>query len=292
VLAGFSLARKLQLRPKGHILYVSTSDESVAESNATMLDQVKAFHQEFYGASSADIAVIGDFDAAQVSSALSRDFGDWKNAQPYARIVRIFTPTDSSLESIETPDKANAAFFAGENIALRDDDPDYPALALGNFIIGGGALNSRLVTRLRQKEGISYFVTAQLQVQSLDRTGSFLTIAIYAPQNVERLLTGVREELARVHNEGFTKEEVDAAKTGYLQARSQGRANDNELVGTLVARRFAGRTMAYDADFESKVQALTLDQVNAAVKKYLDPAKLVMVRAGDFAKHPPVKTTP
>ena len=95
-----------------------------------------------------------------------------------------------------------------------------------------------------------------------------------------------------MHNEGFTKEEVDAAKTGYLQARSQGRANDNELVGTLVARRFAGRTMAYDADFESKVQALTTDQVNAAVKKYLDPAKLVMVRAGDFAKHPPVKATP
>jgi len=292
VIGSIALQRKLQPRPKGHVLYVNSPEEAIAEINELSLDQVKAFHRDFYGASNADIAVVGDFDPAQVSAAVSRLFGDWKSAQPFARIVRTYIPVDSSSQSIETPDKANAAFFAGENLALRDDDPDYPALVLGNFIIGGGALNSRLVTRLRQKEGISYFVTAQLQVQSLDRSGTFLTVAIYAPQNVDRLLTGVREELDKVRTEGFTKEEIDAAKTGYLQARSQGRANDNELVGTLVARRFAGRTMVYDADFESKVQALTLDQVNAAVKKYLDPAKLVMVRAGDFAKHPPVKATP
>jgi zinc protease len=293
VVANLALQRKLQPRPKGHVLYVSTPDESIAEITAVTLDQVKAFHQGFYGASSADIAVVGDFDPAQVTSAVSRLFGDWKSAQPFARIVRTFIPVDSSSQAIETPDKANAAFFAGENLSLRDDDPDYAALALGNFILGGGALNSRLVTRLRQKEGISYFVTSQLQAQSLDRVGGFLAVAIYAPQNVDRLLAAVREELDKVRADGFTKDEVDAAKTGYLQARSQSRANDRELVGTLVARRFAGRTMtSYDDVFENRVRSLTTEQVNATVKKYLDPTKLVMVRAGDFAKHPPVKATP
>ena len=293
VLANVTLVRKLQPRPKGHILYVSTPDEAIPEINAATVDQVKAFHQEFYGASNADIAVVGDFDPAPVTAAVSRLFGDWKSAQPYARIVRTFVSLDSSSQSIETPDKANAAFFAGQNLSLRDDDPDYAAMALGNFILGGGSLNSRLVTRLRQKEGISYVVQSVLQGQSLDRASTFLAVAFYAPQNVDRLLAAVHEELDKVRTEGFTKEEVDAAKTGYLQLRSQQRANDAELVGVLVARRFAGRTMtSYDEEFENRVRALTTEQVNATVKKYLDPTKTVMVRAGDFAKHPPAKTTP
>ena len=293
LVASVTLQRKLQPRPKGHVLYVSTPDESIAEINTVTIDQLKAFHQEFYGASNADIAVIGDFDPAQVKTAVARLFGDWKSAQPYARIVRTFIPMDSSSQVIETPDKANAAFFSGQNLALRDDDPDYAAMVIANFMIGGGFLNSRLPIRLRQKEGISYGVASQLQAQPLDRAGAFLTFAIYAPQNVDRLLAGMREELEKVRTDGFTKEEVEAAKSGYLQARTQSRANDAELVVTLVNRRFTGRTMtSYDEEFENRVRALTTEQVNATVKKYLDPTKTVSVRAGDFAKHPPVKTTP
>jgi zinc protease len=293
VLASVTLTRILQPRPKGHVLYLGTPDESVAEINAVTLDQVKAFHQAFYGASDGDLAVVGDFDPAQVTAAASRLFGDWKSAQPFARIVRTFVPVDSSSQSIETPDKANAAFFAGQNLSLRDDDPDYAAMALGNFILGAGSLNSRLGTRLRQKEGISYDARTAVQPQSLDRTTTFVALAIYAPQNVDRVLAGVREELEKARTAGFTKEEVDAAKTGYLQLRSQQRANDPDLAAALVARRFAGRTMtSYDEQFENRVRALTAEQVNATVKKYLDPTKMVMVRAGDFAKHPPVKTTP
>src|SRR6185436_15427390 len=124
---------------------------------------------------------------------------------------------DSTSIVIETPDKANAAFFAGQRLQLRDDQPDFAAMTIGNFIVGGGLLNSRLVTRLRQKEGISYAAQSVLQVQSLDRTGVFIALAIYAPQNVDRVLTAVREELDKVRTEGFTPQEVDAAKSGYLQ---------------------------------------------------------------------------
>ena len=291
-IAQTTLLRTMTPKPRGHPLYVPTLDETIAEIKAVTLAQVKAFHHDFYGASSSDVGVIGDFDPDQVTAAATRLFGDWKNPQPFSRIVRVFSPVDSSSQSFETPDKANAAFFVGQNIAIRDDDADYAALTVANFIIGGGALNSRLVTRLRQKEGISYAAQSILQAQSLDRAGVFLGVAIYAPQNVDRVLRAFREEMNRVRTEGFTKEEVDAAKTGYLQLRSQSRANDAELVGTLVSRRFAGRSMTYDEEFENRVQALTLDQVNGAAKKYLDPARTVSVRAGDFAKHPPEQAKP
>lgn len=293
VLASNALQRRLNPYPKGHLLYVATPDETITNLGAVTLDEIKAFHREFYGASFADFAVIGDFDEAAVSAAAARLFGDWRNPKPFERVVRVYSATDSTLEHIETPDKANAAFYAGQTIELRDDDPDYPALILGNFMMGGGFLNSRLATRLRQREGLSYGVGSGLSAQTFDRAGAFQVYAIYAPANVDRLLRAFREEIDRVLEEGFSEDEVAAAKSGYLQGRSQGRANDGELVSLLITRRFANRTLSsYDAEFEARIQALTTAQVNETIRKYIDPKKLVLVRAGDFANNPPERPTP
>jgi len=287
-----ALNRRLNPRPKGHVMYAATPDEQIADITAVTLDQVKQFHRDFYGASHADVAVVGDFAADSVRAATERLIGSWRSPQPFERVVRTYTPTDSAaVEVIQTPDKANAVFGAGQNLAVRDDEPDYAALAFANFMFGG-SMNSRLFERLRQKEGISYGTGSMLQVQPLDRAGSFQAFAIYAPQNANRVTMAFREELDRVLKDGFTAQEVEAAKPGYLQQRLQSRANDNELVSILVARRFAGRTFSYDDELERRIQALTPAQVNATVRKYIDPSKMVLVRAGDFAKNPPVKPTP
>ena len=103
--------------------------------------------------------------------------------------------------SFETPDKANAFFVAGINLNVQDDDPDYAALVLGNYMLGGGFLNSRLATRVRQKEGLSYGVWSQFQASSLDRTAPSIVQAIYAPQNAARLEAAIKEELARALRE-------------------------------------------------------------------------------------------
>lgn len=287
-----ALTRRLDPYPKGHVLYAATPDEQIADITAVTLDEIKQFHRDFYGASHADVAAIGDFAADSVRAAAERLFGSWRGPQPFERVVRTFMRTDAAADVLQTPDKANAFFAAGQNLAVRDDDPDYAALALANWMIGGGFLNSRLATRLRQKEGISYGVGSSLQAQALDRSGTFRAFAIYAPQNADRLLAAFREELDRVRNDGFTAQEVEAAKPGYLQQRLQSRANDNELVSILVARRFAGRTLTYDDELERRIQALTPEQINATVRKHIDPSQIVLVRAGDFAKNPPVKPTP
>ena len=287
-LASIALNRKLQPFPKGHILYSSTPDEQMADINAVTLDEVKAFHKAFYGATFGDISIVGDFDEAKVRTALASGFGQWRSPQPFSRAIRTYAAVDSAADRIITPDKANAVFLAGQNIQLKDDDPDYPAMLLANFMMGGGFLNSRLATRLRQKEGISYGVGSGLTVQSLDRYGTFMTQAILNPTNVDRLTTAWREEIDKVLKEGFTDAEVTAAKTGYVSGRSQARANDPELVGMLITRRFAGRTMAYDEKLEKDILALTPTQVNAAVRKYLDPKKTVIIQAGDFKQPKPV----
>jgi zinc protease len=284
LLASIELTRHLRPLPRGHLLYAALPDEQIQDINAVTLDQVRAFHRDYYGATFADLAVVGAIDEAEVSAAATRLFGDWRNPQPFSRAVYTYTPVDSTFVSIETPDKQNAYFTSGQNLQLRDDDPDYPAMLLAAFMTGGGFLNSRIEMRLRQKDGVSYGAFAFVSVQSFDRYGTFTGAAIHAPQNVDKVTTGYREEIDRIIAEGFTREEVEAAKVGYVQGRSQSRANDEELVGTLITRRYTGRTMVYDAELERRIMALTAEEVNAAVKKYLDPKRTVIVRAGDFAK--------
>src|SRR5688572_9014158 len=141
------LNRKLMPVPKGHVLYTSMPDEQIADINAVTLDQVKQFHRDFYGASHADVAFVGDFDESTASAAVTRLFGNWKNPQPFERAVRNYVAVDSMLEHLETPDKANAFFAAGQNLRLSDADPDYPAMLLAGFMTGGGFLNSRQIGR-------------------------------------------------------------------------------------------------------------------------------------------------
>ncbi|HSB09926.1 MAG TPA: insulinase family protein, partial [Blastocatellia bacterium] len=231
-----------------------------------------------------EMSVVGDFDAKEIEKLANELFGAWKSPRPYSRIVTAYQDIPPINQSFETPDKANAVFFAGQRLNLRDDDPDYPALLMANYMLGGGFLNSRLATRLRQKEGLSYGVGSGLQVNPLDKNGQFAAQAIYAPQNAAKLEAAFKEEVARALKDGFIAEEVTAAKSGWLQSQQVNRAQDMGVARKLAQYRYLNRTLAWDAELEKKIAALTPEQINAAMRKYIDLSKMTIVKAGDFAK--------
>lgn len=270
--------------PKSDPRYISTFDEEIAGIKALTLDEVKRFYQEFYGANNATMAVVGDFDANEIKTLATDLFGNWKSSKPYARIVNKAAQVQTINESVETPDKANAFFAGSYNFEFRDDNADYPAMVMGNFMLGGGFLNSRLATRIRQKEGLSYGVGSQFSAGTLDPVGSFFAYAIYAPENVDKLEAAFKDEINKAITTGFTAEELAAAKSGWSQQRTVQRAQDGGLAGTLNNYLFNGRTLAWDEAYEKKVMDLTVEQVNAAVKKYLKPEMINIVKAGDFVK--------
>ncbi|MBP1628455.1 MAG: peptidase domain protein, partial [Holophagaceae bacterium] len=275
--------RALSPYPKGHPRYVPSLEEQLTELRQLRLEDLKAFHHDFYGASAGEISLVGDLDPKATQLLVTKYFGHWQSLRPYERMPRLHKPTQGSHLSLETPDKANAFFMAGQTLALRDNDPDFPALLMGNFMLGGGFLNSRLATRIRQKEGLSYGVGSMLQAQAQDSAGAWIAYAIYSPQNATRLEAAFQEELAKVLKDGFTQEELDAARKGWLQSQQVSRAQDRELCARLANHLEAGRTLAYNESLEAKVRALTPEQVRSALRRYLDPAKLVLVKAGDFS---------
>jgi zinc protease len=157
-------------------------------------------------------------------------------------------------------------------------------MVLGNFMTGGGFLNSRLATRLRQKEGVSYGVGSFFSASPFDQDAQFGSFAIYAPQNSERLVTAYQEEITRLLDKGFTAEEVAEAKKGWLQRQEVSRATDRELARTLASREYQSRTLSFDADLEKNVGALTPDQILLVLRKHIDVNKISWVQAGDWAK--------
>ncbi|HLR04400.1 MAG TPA: pitrilysin family protein, partial [Pyrinomonadaceae bacterium] len=222
--------RQISPFPKGDPRYVSTPDEDIAELNAATLDSAKQFYHDFYGASNAQLTVVGDFDEQEITRLTTQLFSDWKSPRPFKRVPSVFRDIAPANQTFQAPDKANAFFVAGFLFDMRDDNADYAAITLGHYMLGGGFLSSRLAARIRQKEGLSYGVGSGVFVSAVDHYGRFMATAIYAPQNVDKLEAAFKEEIARMLKDGFTAEEVEAAKSGYLQSRQVSRAQDNELL--------------------------------------------------------------
>jgi len=281
--ASDALSKHFNIYPKGDPRYSDSLEESLEEVKAAKLDDVKRFHRDFYGARPAQIAIVGDFDEAKATALVKELFAGWTPAVPYARIPIDFKDIAPTSVTIRTPDKENAVFLARENIDMRDDDPDYPALYVADYILGGGAgFDSRLMSRIRQKEGLSYGVGSELSVGSEDRAGAWSAYAIAAPQNMARVEAALKEEIARALKDGFTDAEVANAKSGILQTRAQTRAQDGALAGAWVGNLYLGRTFEWSKQLEEKIRALKTSDVDAALRKHIDPAKLTIVKAGDF----------
>ncbi len=283
-LAGLAMDRHMNPYSKTDIRYTPTLEEDMAETKAIKVADVKAFYKEFYGGSNATVAIVGDFDEDAAKKLITEGVGSWKSPKAYSRLVKKHNDVPAKNDAIKTPDKANALFLAALNLPIGDTDADFAATYIGNYVLGGGALSNRLATRIRQKEGLSYGVGSSLSAESQDKSGSFMTYAIYAPENVDKLEKAFKEEIEKILKDGITAEELDVAKKGIVQSRMVNRATDRSLVGKLNSYQGINRTMKWDTEFEAAIMKLSVEDVNKALKKYIDLSKMSMFKAGDFDK--------
>jgi len=279
--AGNALARLGNPYPRGDVRYARTFDEQIQDLNALTLDQVRAFHARFYGARFAQFGAAGDIDLHPLQQALRAGFGDWAAGEPFTRVPQPLLAAKGETLLLATPDKQNADLRARLPVALSDTDADYPALTLANHLLGSGG-SSRLWTRIRETEGLSYSVYSQIAWNNFEPNSNWLAGAIFAPQNRAKVETALREELARALKDGFSAKELDAARNGLLSFRRLSRAQDDVLASALASNLYLGRTFEISARVDAALAAATPEQVNAALRKYLKPEAIDMVFAGDF----------
>jgi zinc protease len=281
--AELQLERYLQPYPQGHRNYTPTIEERLQWIDKTSLDDALACYRELFGATGAEFVAVGDFDSDEVARAVEELFAPWRSPYPFKRVPQRYFERPGLEDGVATPDKANAVLRGGLNVKMRDDDPDFPALLLANYLLGGSS-TARLPARIREKEGLSYSTFSGFSASQLDPAAMFRVSAIFAPDNRTRVERAMREELEHAVGEGFSASEVEAGKRAILQARRLARAQDRALLARLALYTYVGRTFDWDIDLEQKIAKLTPADVTAALRKYIDPAKLALVFAGDFKK--------
>jgi zinc protease len=269
--------------PAGDPRYVPTIDESIDQLKKVTLAEARQFYNDFYGASNAELAVVGDFDPAEVRKVAEELFGSWKSPKPYSVVKRDYkklAPVDTALEA---PDKTSAFIYAVTPHNMDQQDPDYPAMVLADRIMGGDE-KSRLWVRIREREGLSYGVNSAFRAGPQEKYGSFVAVASVKPENTAKVEAAFKDEIAKVINSGFTAEEVSSAKNALMQERQLSRSQDGSLAGLFVSQAELGRTMQRESDLEKKINDTTPEQLSATFKKWVDPATISYFKAGDFKK--------
>jgi zinc protease len=264
--------------------HVGSMADDIAGLKALTPEKLQAFHRDFLGAAHGELVLVGDFDAAEVKPLIERLFGSWTAPQTYARVPQPLPDVQGQKLSTTLKDKANAMVFAGLLLPMNDDHADYAALRVATHVLGASGFDSRLLTRLRQKEGLSYGAGAWLNASSFEPNAQLGMAAIFAPENRTRVEAAFNDELARFVRDGLTQAELDTAKRAMKAQSDTWRSEDGAVAGAIAGHLERGRQFKWNGDLDARVEALTLGQVNAAIKRWIDPAKANWSWAGDFDK--------
>jgi zinc protease len=256
--------------PYGH-----PSDGSAESIPGISREQLQAFHAKAYAAGNAVIALVGDLSrdeaqalAAQVSAALPRGPALPKIGEPH--------PPEAGLSHIEFPSNQTHLMIA--QLGIERSDPDYAALYLGNQVFGGGGFGTRLMTEVREKRGLTYGVYSGFS--AMQARGPFMinlqTRAELSAGTLQLIKDLMRDYLAN----GPTEQELEDAKRELAGSFPLSTASNADIVGQLGSIGFYDLPLSYLEDFMREVQALSTEQVKAAMAEHLDVDGLVIVSAG------------
>jgi zinc protease len=169
-------------------------------------------------------------------------------------------------------------------VDMKDDDADAPVMQIASYTLGGGGFVSRILTRLRQKDGLSYSAGAALQLVPLDAAGTFFSVAQLNPENAKKGMAAMLDEITRFASAGITSEELAGAKQGLMEGFERNLSNDMFVLSLLNDGLYLERKMDFWAKRNAAITAATLDQVNAAIKRHYKPEVLVKITSGDKKK--------
>ncbi|MDN3922819.1 M16 family metallopeptidase [Roseateles violae] len=263
--------------------YLRSIDERLEDVKATSLDDVRRFYADYVSANEARVAVVGALPEG-LAAAIEQLFGGWKKpaAPRYVRYIAPAITVAPARFDVPARDKANALAQWRQDFALNDRDPDYLPLLLAHHVFGGGALENRLATRVRQREGLSYGIGSGLAVSHFGHAAGLTIGGSFAPQNRDQVLDLVQQELRRLSEQGITEAELARAKTDVLEARRQSRAREAVLASSLLRMADDGESWAEVARREAELQAVSVEQANAAWRRLIRPDGFVISTVGDF----------
>lgn len=268
--------------PKDHLLYVRTFDETIDALKEISLDRIKEAYQKLFTTDHWCLGVVGDHDPEILLETIKK-LPQKHLGLPVSRIAKPFIANTVADVTLDTKDKEMGIIAQAYNFPMRDDHEDYAALKLANYMFGEN-MNSRLMNRIREKEGISYGAGSSLDVSRREDHASINIYAMSAPQSIERARKAMAEEWLRFVEKGVLEDELKASQESIWLSYENMLASDGFLVNALsqdleLARRFTWREELF-----KKMGRLSCKDILSAVQKWWGQAMFAKVTAVDVEK--------
>ncbi len=285
-IAFIALGKKTDLYPKGHPYYTESVDESLTAVQAVSQGDLKSFYNNFYGTNHGSVSFVGSIDQEALKTYLEKSFGSFNCKEPYSLLEAKYFDVKGSTESINVADKTNAWCVGKIELPMKEGDPDCVDLAIADQMLGGGTfLSSRIPSRLRETEGMSYGAGSAFQPNYQFAASIWFVYAIFNPKFKNRVDSALGNELNTVLKNGFKQEEFKKCLSSWLTDRQTQLSIDNGLSNMLADYLDDGKDLDFYLEYENNAKKLSLEQVNAALRKYIVPSKITMIYAGTFNKN-------
>jgi len=238
---------------------------------------LQKFYRQYYVANNATIAIVGDV-SRQKAEAIAEQITKTLPSGSAASLLPQPKPlTKADTQKINYPSQQTTVLIGQIGIAKKD--PDFFPLLVGNHILGGGVLTSRLFEEVRNKRGLSYGVSSQFSTAQIP--GPFMIVLQTRNDQVKNAVEATRQTLQEFLNNGPTEKELKQAKQNIIGGFPLAIADNASILGNLVNIGFYQMPLDYLDTFRDKVNAVTLDQVRVAFKKHIQPDKMVTVMVGE-----------
>jgi zinc protease len=280
--AGGTFLRKLY--PKNHPNYSYKIEDRIKMVDDIQPASLKYYHKTYYGLGNLTIVAVGDVDSKAFNTEVSKVFGGWKTS-PLNKKKTTLTAQQvkASSEYVTMKEKTSVDIYIGLPIGIDRDHEDYYPLRVGTFIFGGN-FSARLMQTIRDEQGLTYGIQSWLGGVDNGNDGYWVIWATFAPQLVDRGYNASIEQLEKWLEGGVTQAELDAKKTTITGSYKVGLATTHGLAGQIITNADRGRPNSYLDKFPELINALTVDQINNAIQKYIDKDKIVFVAAGSLDK--------
>lgn len=279
------------LFPAGHPNRRASIEEMLAAARTATLKDLQAFDAKYYGPAHLTIVLVGDVSMASAAAEIDRDFAGWSGGQDFVH-EDVAARVDAPHGTIEVPlaEKTSVSVLLGQRTLLRYRDPDALALRVGTAIAGHG-FTGRLMSNVRDKQGLTYNIGAGVVDDNLV-DGMWFMDASFAPALLERGIHASRSTLQTWWQDGVTDRELADTRQGLIGGYYVGLATNQGLATAIVNALQRGLDLAWLDGYPRALQALTRDEVNAAIRKRLDPATMVLVEAGSIPAPAPAPAAP
>ena len=258
-------------RPRGSVDTVEKIDQAA----------LRAFYAERFRPASLSLVLVGDIDAGRAIDAAAQAFGEWQGPAPSPSTLSEGPPADRRrVRVVPMMNKAQVDIAYGF-ISLRRSDPEYYAYWLMNNILGQYAIGGRLGDRIREREGMAYYALGSLDANVIP--GPLTIRAGVSPENVDRTVTAIDEELVSFAKDGPTEKEMAESRQYLIGSMPRTLETNLGIANYLQTEEFFGLGLDYDLRVPELLGGVTRDAVIAAARRTLDPARATIVIAGPYA---------